>query len=38
MTRVRMEALRYPAADTDTVVRLVELHLPLPHLPAGLDR
>jgi poly(A) polymerase len=27
MTRVRMEALRYPAADTDTVVRLVELHL-----------
>ncbi len=27
MTRARMEALRYPAADTDTVVRLVELHL-----------
>jgi poly(A) polymerase len=27
MTRVRMEALRYSAADTDTVVRLVELHL-----------
>jgi poly(A) polymerase len=27
MTRVRMEALRYPAADTDIVVRLVELHL-----------
>jgi poly(A) polymerase len=27
MTRVRMEALRYPAADTETVVRLVELHL-----------
>ena len=27
MTRVRMEALRYSAADVDTVVRLVELHL-----------
>ena len=27
MTRSRMEALRYPAADVDTVVRLVELHL-----------
>ena len=27
MTRVRMEALRYPAAEVDTVVRLVELHL-----------
>jgi len=27
MTRTRMEALRYPAADVDTVVRLVELHL-----------
>jgi poly(A) polymerase len=27
MTRVRMEALRYSAADTETVVRLVELHL-----------
>ncbi len=27
MTRVRMEALRYAAADTETVVRLVELHL-----------
>jgi poly(A) polymerase len=27
MTRARMEALRYPAADIDTVVRLVELHL-----------
>jgi poly(A) polymerase len=27
MTRARMEALRYSAADTDTVVRLVELHL-----------
>jgi poly(A) polymerase len=27
MTRVRMEALRYPADDVDTVVRLVELHL-----------
>ncbi len=27
MTRVRMEALHYSAADTDTVVRLVELHL-----------
>ena len=27
MTRVRMEALRYPASDVDTVVRLVELHL-----------
>jgi len=27
MTRARMEALRYPAADTETVVRLVELHL-----------
>jgi len=27
MTRTRMEALRYPAADIDTVVRLVELHL-----------
>ena len=27
MTRTRMEALRYSAADTDTVVRLVELHL-----------
>jgi poly(A) polymerase len=27
MTRARMEALRYPASDTDTVVRLVELHL-----------
>ncbi|HVT41990.1 MAG TPA: CCA tRNA nucleotidyltransferase [Acidimicrobiales bacterium] len=27
MTRVRMEALRYSAADIDTVVRLVELHL-----------
>jgi poly(A) polymerase len=27
MTRVRMEALRYPAHEVDTVVRLVELHL-----------
>lgn len=27
MTRSRMEALRYSAADIDTVVRLVELHL-----------
>ena len=27
MTRARLEALRYPAADVDTVVRLVELHL-----------
>ena len=27
MTRTRMEALRYSAADMDTVVRLVELHL-----------
>ena len=27
MTRMRMEALRYSAADVDTVVRLVELHL-----------
>ena len=27
MTRVRMEALRYPAVEVDTVVRLVELHL-----------
>ena len=27
MTRVRMEAMRYPAAEIDTVVRLVELHL-----------
>ena len=27
MTRARMEALRYPTADVDTVVRLVELHL-----------
>jgi poly(A) polymerase len=27
MTRTRLEALRYPAADVDTVVRLVELHL-----------
>jgi poly(A) polymerase len=27
MTRARMEALKYPAADVDTVVRLVELHL-----------
>jgi poly(A) polymerase len=27
MTRVRMEALRYPSNDVDTVVRLVELHL-----------
>jgi poly(A) polymerase len=27
MTRIRMEALRYPASDIDTVVRLVELHL-----------
>jgi poly(A) polymerase len=27
MTRTRMEALRYAAADVDTVVRLVELHL-----------
>jgi poly(A) polymerase len=27
MTRVRMEALHYSSADTDTVVRLVELHL-----------
>jgi poly(A) polymerase len=27
MTRERMTALRYSAADTDTVVRLVELHL-----------
>ena len=27
MTRSRMQALRYPAADVDTVVRLVELHL-----------
>ena len=27
MTRTRMESLRYSADDTDTVVRLVELHL-----------
>src|SRR5580693_3851472 len=27
MTRARLEALRYPAAEVDTVVRLVELHL-----------
>ena len=27
MTRTRMVALRYPAADVDTVTRLVELHL-----------
>ena len=27
MTRARLEALRYPASDVDTVVRLVELHL-----------
>ena len=27
MTRTRMEALRYPADEVDTVVRLVELHL-----------
>jgi len=27
MTRTRMEALRYPGSDVDTVVRLVELHL-----------
>ncbi len=27
LTRARMEALRYPTADVDTVVRLVELHL-----------
>ena len=27
MTRARMEALRYPSAEIDTVVRLVELHL-----------
>jgi poly(A) polymerase len=27
MTRERLSALRYSAADTDTVVRLVELHL-----------
>jgi len=27
MTRVRMEALRYPASEVETVVRLVELHL-----------
>jgi poly(A) polymerase len=27
MTRTRMEALRYPAHEVDTVVRLVELHL-----------
>jgi poly(A) polymerase len=27
MTRTRMEALRYPAHEIDTVVRLVELHL-----------
>jgi poly(A) polymerase len=27
MTRTRMEALRYPSADVDAVVRLVELHL-----------
>ncbi|MHB8220455.1 MAG: CCA tRNA nucleotidyltransferase [Acidimicrobiales bacterium] len=27
MTRLRMEALRYSSEDTDTVVRLVELHL-----------
>jgi len=27
MTRVRMEALRYPSSEVDTVVRLVELHL-----------
>jgi poly(A) polymerase len=27
MTRTRMEALRYPADDVTTVVRLVELHL-----------
>ncbi|MGO9857505.1 MAG: CCA tRNA nucleotidyltransferase [Acidimicrobiales bacterium] len=27
MTRARLEALRYPSAEIDTVVRLVELHL-----------
>ena len=27
MTRSRMEALRYPSSEVDTVVRLVELHL-----------
>ncbi len=27
MTRARLEALRYPGAEIDTVVRLVELHL-----------
>jgi poly(A) polymerase len=27
MTRTRMEALRYPSDEVDTVVRLVELHL-----------
>jgi poly(A) polymerase len=27
MTRERMQALRYPSADIDTVARLVELHL-----------
>jgi poly(A) polymerase len=27
MTKVRMEALRYPTDDTETVTRLVELHL-----------
>ncbi len=27
LTRARMEALRYPAADVETVSRLVELHL-----------
>ena len=27
MTRTRMEALRYPSHEVDTVVRLVELHL-----------
>ena len=27
MTRTRMQALRYPSAEVDTVVRLVELHL-----------
>jgi poly(A) polymerase len=27
MTRTRMEALRYPGAEVDAVVRLVELHL-----------
>ena len=38
MTRARMEALRYPAADIDTVVRLVELHLRFHTYRLGLDR